>query len=191
MKRFFSPQDIEDYEQEKLIQSIVPNSGIEFRHMTKSGKSKTTLVKANLHLDEKVSSEVDAPLHEIISGGDARDDLERETKHFDLAPDFPILLRITLKLHFQWGMTYAELADILGMSKLTISQMLDQAVYLQKQRVLSESISPKTQTSTGGSQAASGKKQKMVSKSVDRKKESTLGEKSFKKKIRDVTFDAW
>ncbi len=71
-------EDIEDFEQEKLIQEWLRSTGnagrIELKHTTSKGTARNTLIKAAISLDEKMSDNDDSGTYaDLIAGSDGRD----------------------------------------------------------------------------------------------------------------------
>jgi len=70
-------QDVEDFEQEKLIQEWLDQTGageIEFKYISRKGTARNTLDKRSVRLDAQVSDEAGSrAFADIIAGSDGRD----------------------------------------------------------------------------------------------------------------------
>lgn len=71
-------EDLEDYEQERVIQEWLKREGrvgeIELKHITGKGNVRNTLLKASFSLDQRISTEDGSrTFADLIAGSDGRD----------------------------------------------------------------------------------------------------------------------
>ena len=70
-------QDLEDFEQEKLIQDWLRENGgdteFEFKHISSKGTPRNTLIKASFSLDQEIKTDSSGTFADLIIGSDGRD----------------------------------------------------------------------------------------------------------------------
>lgn len=73
-------EDYEDFEQEKKIKEWLSNSSSEnagssfdFKHLTRNGTARNTLIRAAFSLDQNITDDSTGTLADFVTGSDGRD----------------------------------------------------------------------------------------------------------------------
>jgi hypothetical protein len=122
-------EDVEDFEQEKLIAEWLKREGmsgaVDLQHINRKGHARNTLIKASISLDQQVGDESgSATFADLIAGSDGRD---LEVGGDDCDPELEAQEQVSRYLLIL-GFNQGELEWLTKMLKLSIDPKLQRSL---------------------------------------------------------------